>query len=61
MLNDDSRNKIQDIISGTPIHWKKDNCTATRYYLCRSFSPGTTVKKEQAAAIEIFMTENGLP
>lgn len=46
MLNDDTRNKIQDIISGTPIHWQTDYCTAVRNHLCRSYSPGTTVKTE---------------
>ena len=70
MLNDDTRNKIQDIISGTPIHWQTDNCTATRNYLCRSFSPGTTVKKDfegqlyikkkQAIALEKYISDNNV-
>ena len=70
MINHDTRNKIQDIISGTLIHWQKDHCTATRNYLCAGVSPGTTVKKDfegklhikkkQAAASETYMTENHL-
>ena len=70
MLNDDTRNKIKDIISGTPIHWQTDNCTATRNYLCRSFSPGTTVKKDfegqlyikkkQAIALEKYISDNNV-
>ena len=70
MLNDDTRNKIQNIISGTPIHWQTDNCTATRNYLCRSFSPGTTVKKDfegqlyikkkQVIALEKYISDNNV-
>jgi len=46
MPDHDTKNKIKDIISGTHINWQSNHCTATRNYLCRSFKPGTTVKKE---------------
>jgi hypothetical protein len=46
MLSDDTCNKIQDIISGTFINWQKDSCTAARNFLCSSYLPNTTVKKE---------------
>ena len=65
MLNDDTKNKIQDIISGSTINWQKDNCTAVRNYLCRSYSPNTTVKtnfegqlfikEEQAGLLNIYI------
>ncbi len=70
MLNNDTKNKIQDIISGTNIHWQADTCTAARNFLCRSFSPSTTVKKdfhnralikkEQAAVLEPYINEHKL-
>lgn len=70
MLNDDTKNKIQDIINGTHISWQADNCTATRNHLCRSFSASTTVKKdfdnrllikkEQAEVLVKFIDENDL-
>jgi hypothetical protein len=70
MLNDDTKNKIEDIISGTDIHWQTDHCTATRNYLCRSFSASTTVKKdfdsrllikeEQAEALVKYIDQNDL-
>jgi Serine/Threonine/Tyrosine Kinase found in polyvalent proteins len=70
MLNDDTRNQIQDIISGTPINWQADYCTTTRNYLCTSYSPGTTVKKdfegqqqikkEQGVALETYISKNDL-
>lgn len=70
MLNHDTRNKIQDLISGTVINWQADYCTTTRNYLCTSFSPGTTVKKdfegqqqikkEQAVALETYISKKGL-
>ena len=46
MLQNDTRNKIKDIISGSPIHWQEDNCTTIRNYLCTSYSPSTTVKRD---------------
>ncbi|MDX1935923.1 MAG: hypothetical protein SFU21_02335 [Flavihumibacter sp.] len=46
MLNNDTTNKIQDIISGTYIDWQTDTCTATRNFLCGSYLPSTTVKKD---------------
>lgn len=70
MLNDDTKNKIQDIICGTHIHWQTNTCTAARNFLCSSFSPSTTVKKdfdnralikkEQAAALIHYINENHL-
>lgn len=46
MYNDDTRKKLQDIISGKHITWQADTCTAARNFLCGSFSPNTTVKKD---------------
>jgi hypothetical protein len=70
MLNDDAKNKIQDIIRGTHIHWQTNTCTAARNFLCSSFSPSTTVKKdfdnralikkEQAAALIHYINEKHL-
>lgn len=70
MYSDDTRKKLQDIISGTNITWQADTCTAARNYLCTSFSPSTTVKrdfdrrsaikKEQAQSLIEFITLNHL-
>src|SRR5688572_3102597 len=70
MLNDDTSNKIKDIISGTHINWQTDNCTAARNYLCRSFTPSTKVKtnfqstqlikKEQETALIKYIGQNDL-
>jgi hypothetical protein len=70
MLNDDTKNKIQNIICGTHINWQADTCTTTRNFLCSSFSPSTTVKKdfdnralikeEQAAALIHYINEKQL-
>jgi len=46
MYNDDTRKKLQDIISGKHITWQAYTCTAARNFLCSSFSPNTTVKKD---------------
>jgi len=46
LLNQDAKNKIQDIISGTYFGWKTDTCTAVRNFLCGSFSPIITVKED---------------
>ena len=46
MPDNESKNKIQDIISGTRITWQADHCTTVRNFLCRSFSASTTVKKD---------------
>jgi hypothetical protein len=46
MLSDDTRNKIKNITGGNVIEGSKDNCTAARNLLCRSFATSTTVKKE---------------
>ena len=70
MLNDDTKNKIKDIINGTHITWQTDTCTATRNYLCRSFTASATVKKdfdsrllikkEQAQDLIKFIDQNDL-
>lgn len=70
MLNDETRNKVKDIISGSPINWQKDHCTPIRNYLCRSYSPGTKVKtdfessllikKEQAQLLKNYIEEHQL-
>ncbi len=69
MLTNDTKNKIQDIICGTHISWQTNTCTAARNFLCSSFSPSTTVKKDfensriikekQAAALTSYINENG--
>lgn len=46
MLTDETKNKIKSIISGEEITWQTNNCTAARNYLCRSYSPSTTVKRD---------------
>jgi hypothetical protein len=46
MYGDDTKNKLQDIISGTHIDWQADYCTAARNFLCTSFSPSITVKRD---------------
>lgn len=46
MYSDDTKRKLQDIIRGTQIDWQKNNCTATRNFLCRSFETNTKVKKD---------------
>ena len=70
MYSDDTKKKLQDIISGTHINWQADNCTAARNFLCASFSTNTTVKKdfdrqsaikeEQAKILVGFIDENNL-
>jgi hypothetical protein len=70
MPDNDTRNKIQDIISGTHITWQEDHCTAARNFLCRSFSASTTVKrdfedrlvvkKKQAEALREFIDQHQL-
>ena len=70
MYNDDTRKKLQDIISGKHITWQADTCTAARNFLCSGFSPNTTVKKdfdhqsaikeEQAKILIPFIDENSL-
>lgn len=70
MYNDDTREKLQDIISGKHITWQADTCTAARNFLCSGFSPNTTVKKdfnhqsaikkEQAKQLIAFTDENAL-
>jgi hypothetical protein len=70
MYKNDTREKLQDIISGKHIAWQTDTCTAARNFLCNSFSPNTTVKKdfdrqsavkeEQAKILIPFIDENRL-
>lgn len=70
MYNDDTRKKLQDIISGKHITWQAGTCTAARNFLCSGFSPNTTVKKdfdhqsaikeEQAKKLILFIDENAL-
>ena len=70
MYNDDTRKKLQDIISGKHITWQADTCTAARNFLCSGFSPNTTVKRdfdhqsaikeEQAKRLIVFIDENAL-
>ena len=70
MYSDDTRKKLQDIINGKHITWQGDTCTAARNFLCSSFSPNTTVKKdfdqqsaikkEQGKLLNSFIEQNSL-
>ena len=46
MLPDDTRHKIENIISGTIIEGQQDNCVSIRNSLCRRFATSATVKKD---------------
>lgn len=46
MFDNETRRKIQNIISGISIEGQSDNCTAARNFLCAGFTTSTTVKKE---------------
>lgn len=46
MFSNDTRSKLENIISGIIIEGEADNCTTTRNILCASFSTSTTVKKD---------------
>lgn len=68
MYTHEAKQKLQNIISGTYINWQNDRCTNARNYLCGSFTPNTTVKKdfnrqsaikkEQAESLNQFITGN---
>ena len=70
MYNDDTRKKLQDIISGKHITLQAGTCTAARNFLCSGFSPNITVKKDfdhqsavkekQAKKLIAFIDENAL-
>jgi hypothetical protein len=70
MLPDDTRRKIENIISGTVIKGASDHCTAIRNLLCRCFATSTTVKKnfeskaiikeKQAFILEAYCNEHQL-
>lgn len=44
MYDNETRRKLQNIISGISIEGKSDNCTTARNYLCASYTTSTTVK-----------------
>lgn len=46
MFDNETRRKIQNIISGISIEGESNNCTTARNFLCASFTTSTTVKKE---------------
>ena len=46
MYDNETRRKLQNIVSGIRIEGETDNCTTARNYLCASFSTGTTVKTD---------------
>jgi hypothetical protein len=46
MLSDDTRKRLENIVAGNVLEGTKDNCTAARNLLCRSFRTSTTVKKD---------------
>ena len=70
MYSNDTRQKLENIIKGIIIEGPKDNCTATRNFLCAGFSTNTTVKKdfeqqsqikkEQGELLKQFITDNNM-
>jgi hypothetical protein len=68
MYDNETRGKLQNIVSGISIEGQTDNCTAARNYLCASFSTSTTVKtdfesrakikEEQSKLLKEFAKEN---
>jgi hypothetical protein len=68
MFSNDTRKKLENIIGGTILEGKEDNCTAARNFLCASFRTSTTVKKdfesqsivkeEQAERLKLNSTKN---
>lgn len=46
MIDNDTRKRLKDIVSGNVLEGAKDNCTSIRNHLCSSFRTSTTVKKE---------------
>ncbi|MDO6432772.1 hypothetical protein Q4E93_19350 [Flavitalea sp. BT771] len=45
-IDDDTRKRLTDIVKGTVLKGKENNCTAARNLLCASFRTSTTVKKD---------------
>jgi hypothetical protein len=46
MIDDEIRQKLQNIISGTLLEEQEDHCTAIRNLLNKSFGSNPTVKRE---------------
>ena len=46
MYDNETRRKLQNIVSGTIIEGETDNCTTARNYLCKSFITNTNVKTD---------------
>ncbi|HEU0227168.1 MAG TPA: hypothetical protein VFQ86_05490, partial [Arachidicoccus soli] len=46
MYNDDTKEKLKNVIRGTVIERAGDSCTAIRNNLCRSFEASPTIKRE---------------
>lgn len=70
MLSNDTSRKLEHIVGGLSLEEEADHCTATRNYLCASFSTSRTVKKdfernaiikkEQAEYLKDYATRNHL-
>jgi Serine/Threonine/Tyrosine Kinase found in polyvalent proteins len=70
MNNNDTRNKLENIIKGIVIEGAEDNCTTIRNLLCTSFSTSTTVKRdfeskaiikeEQAGFLKSYAQQNAI-
>ncbi len=68
MYDNETKNKLQHIVSGNAIPGQTDNCTAARNYLCQGFSTSTTVKtdfenrakikEEQSELLIVFAKQN---
>jgi len=66
MFSNDTRKKLENIVSGIILEAEEDNCTAVRNLLCAGFRTSTTVKKdfesqsiikkEQAGLLETYST-----
>ena len=46
MIDDEIRQKLQNIISGALLEEQEDHCTAIRNLLCQGFGSNPTVKRE---------------
>jgi hypothetical protein len=46
MIDNDTRKRLKDIVSGNVLEGAKDNCTSIRNLLCASFRTSAAVKKE---------------
>ncbi|HTN38086.1 MAG TPA: hypothetical protein VL053_13490 [Arachidicoccus sp.] len=70
MYNDDTKEKLENVICGTVLEGTGDSCAAIRNHLCRSFETSPTIKREfegravvkekQAECLREYCQQNGL-